>query len=65
MNKKLAGLSCRAFMCNTEGSILSISKREKKELSKSVSKTTSCTKTEPQRPQHVNIFQTQPTEASP
>lgn len=39
MNKKLAGLSCRALpsMCKTEGPILSISKGEKKQLSKSVS----------------------------
>lgn len=54
MNKKLAGLSCRALpnMCKTEGSILSIFKREKKQLSKSVSipKITSCTKPGPQKP---------------
>lgn len=34
MNKKLAGLSCRAFMCNTEGSILSISKKRKETIIK-------------------------------
>lgn len=39
MNKKLAELSCGTLpsMCNTEGSILSIPKKEKKQLSTSVS----------------------------